>query len=120
VRDVREEGGDLALAVGFRAAMGEGGVRAAGSAQERPPRVEVTALAPAPGLGLDAVEKCVGDDAAYVRAAATAGSRAGAGLARVAVAVVEARAAVTELAAAVAWRAAAVLRGGRTCGAEER
>lgn len=124
MRDVREEGGELALAVGLRSGTGEAGVRA-GGAQERPSRVEAqaTALAPAPGLGLDAAEKCVGDDATHVRAAATgAPGRARAGLARVAIAVVEAGAAVTELAAAVAWRAAAavVLRGGRSCGAEER
>ena len=127
--DVREEGGDLALAVVRRAAVREVGVRA-GGVQERVPRVEAAALAPAPGLGLDAVEERVGDDATNVRAAAAAAAAAAttttarfararpAPLATVGVA----QAAVAVLAAAVAVLAAAVLRGGRAGGGaqEER
>jgi len=110
VRDVREEGGDLALALHLGAAMGEAWVRV-GGVQERASRVEVLALAPVRGLVLDAVEERVGDDATHVRAATAAAlARARATpLATVGVAL----AAVTILAAAVAWLAAAVLRGGR-------
>lgn len=71
VRDVREEGSDLALALRLRAAMREGRKRV-GSAHERAPCVEILALAPVPGLGLDAVEECLGDDARHGRAAAVA------------------------------------------------
>jgi len=76
VRGVREEGGDLALAVGVRAATREARERA-GGAQERAPRVEVLALAPVPGLGLDSVEERLGDDAGHGRAAAGPLARAG-------------------------------------------
>ena len=69
VRGVREEGGDLALAVGLRAAAREARERA-GGAQERAPRVEVLALALVPGLRLDSVEERLGDDAGHGRAAA--------------------------------------------------
>jgi len=118
VRDVREEGGDLALAL-HRPAT-EAFVRV-GGAQERTSGVEVLALAPVPGLVLDAVEECVGDNVSHVptTTAATAARAARARLAPVATVVVG-RAAVTELAAAVVWLAAAVLRGGRAGSAEER
>ena len=68
---MREEGGDLALALRLRAAMREGRERV-GSAHERAPRVEILALAPVPGLGLDAVEERLGDDARHGRAGAAA------------------------------------------------
>ena len=58
--DVREEGGDLTLAVGLRAVAREPRVRA-GSLQEGAQRVEADALAPCPGVGLDAVEEQAGD-----------------------------------------------------------
>jgi len=109
VRDVGEEGGDLALAL-HRPAT-EAFVRV-GGAQERAPGVEVLALAPVPGLVLDAVEECVGDNASHVPTSTAAAARAArARLAPVA-AVLVGRAAVTELAAAVTCLAAAVLRGG--------
>jgi len=71
VRDVREEGGDLALAL-HRPAT-EAFVRV-GGAQERTSGVEVFALAPVPGLVLDAVEECVGDNASHVLRGGRAGS----------------------------------------------
>jgi len=121
VRDVREEGGDLALALHLRAAMGEAGVRVDG-VQERASRVEVLAFAPVRGLVLDAVEERVGNDASHVRAAtsaATAAPTRGTPLATPLATVGVGRAAVTILAAAVAWLAAAVLRGGRAGSAAE-
>ena len=48
VRDMREEGGNLALALYLRAAMREARVRGDGL-EERASRVEAYALAPAPG-----------------------------------------------------------------------
>ena len=123
---VSEEGGDLALAVVLRAALGEAGVRTGtGSAQERVARVEVAALAPTSGLVLDAVEERVGDDVTDVRAAAAAAAAAApcpcAGARPAPGATVFAGlAAVAILAAAEVWLAAAVLRGGRTDSAEER
>ncbi len=124
VRGVREEGGDLALALHLRPAMGEAWVRLDG-AQERAPGVEVLALAPAPGLVLDAVEEGAGDDASHVRTTATTAAAAAARAARARLApvatVLVGRAAVAELAAADVWLAAAVLRGGRAGdSAEER
>lgn len=90
---------DLALAVGLRAALVEARVHVDG-AQERVSRAEVIALAPAPGLGLDAVEELVGDDVAHVHTAAAAiGARDGLATST---AVVIGRAAVTGLVAAVA------------------
>ena len=72
MRDVREEGGDLALALGLGAAVREARVRVDG-AQERAPRVEALALARARGLVLDAVEEGVGDDAGHVLRGGRAG-----------------------------------------------
>ena len=126
VRDVREEGGDLAPAVGRGAAAREVGVGARG-AQERGPRVEGRALAPGPRVGLDAAEERGGDDARHGRAGAGAGAasaaapRARARLAPLA-AVGAGRAAVAVLATAQARLAAAALRGrwDDAGGAEER
>ena len=125
VCDVREEGGDLAPAVGRGAAAREVGVRARG-AQERGPRVEGCALAPGPGLGLDAAEERGGDDARHGRAGAGAGAAAAAPRARARLAPFAAvgagGAAVAVLAAAQARLAAAALRGrwDDAAGAEER
>jgi hypothetical protein len=68
---VREEGGDLALAIRLRAAVREARERA-GGAHERAPRVEILALAPVPCVGPDAVEERLGDDARHGRATAAA------------------------------------------------
>ena len=62
--------GELALAVGLLRATAREGRERAGGAQERAPCVQVLALAPVPGLGLDSVEECLGDDAGHGYAAA--------------------------------------------------
>uniref|UniRef100_A0A0A9GA32 Uncharacterized protein n=1 Tax=Arundo donax TaxID=35708 RepID=A0A0A9GA32_ARUDO len=65
VRDVREEGGDLPLSGGLRTGICEAGVRA-GGLQERSALVEALALASVRrGLGLDADEEFLGDDALH-------------------------------------------------------
>jgi hypothetical protein len=119
VRDMREEGGNLALALDLGAAMREARVRGDGL-EERASRVEASALAPAPGMGLDAVEEGLGDDPRHGRAAAaaTCGAPTRARLAPLA-AVGAGLAAVSILAAAEAWLAAAVLRGRGRRGAEQ-
>jgi hypothetical protein len=127
VRDVGEEGGDLALALDLRAAVREAGVRARGR-EERVPGVEVLALTRALVLGFDAVEEGRCDDTVHVSATAAAAastsaataSGARAGLTPIA-AVGFSLAAVAVLAAAVPWLAVAVLRSGQAAGsAEER
>ena len=73
MRDVRQEGSDLAPAVVLRAAMREVRVLV-GGIEERVSRVEVPALAVTVlVLGLDTVEEGVGDDATHVCAAAGGG-----------------------------------------------
>jgi len=73
VRDVREEGSDLALAVVLRATLREVRVLV-GGVQERVSRIEVPALAVAVlVLGLDAVEEGVGDEPTHVCGAAVDG-----------------------------------------------
>lgn len=57
-----EEGGNLAVALDLGGAMREARVRGDGL-EERASHVEASALAPAPGMGLDAVEEGLGDDA---------------------------------------------------------
>jgi len=116
---MREEGGNLALDLDLRAAMREARVRGDGL-EEHASRVEAYALAPAPGLGLDAVEG-LGDDARHGRAAAASSGSGAPARARLAplAAVVAGLAAVTELAAAKAWLAAAVLRGRGPTGADQ-
>jgi len=74
MRDVREEGSDLAPAIVLRAATREVRVLV-GGVQERALRVQVPALAVAVlvlGL-LDAVEEGVGDEATHVCGAAVDG-----------------------------------------------
>ena len=73
MRDVREEGSDLAPAIVLRAATREVRVLV-GGVQERASLVEVPALAVAVlVLGLDAVEEGVGDEATHVCGAAVDG-----------------------------------------------
>ena len=73
MRDVREEGSDLALAVVLRATLREVRVLV-GGVQERVSRIEVPALAVTVlVLRLDAVEESVADDGTHVCAAAGGG-----------------------------------------------
>lgn len=115
VRDVHEEGGDLALVVGLRATQAKPG--------NTPACVEACDLAPAPRVGLDAIEERLGDDARHGHIGITAtaprrrpsvGPRLAAGIA-----VSASRAAVAVLAAAKARSVATVMRGHRDGAGEE-